>query len=151
MRHSSKCRVRGNLPKVTFLENNDPERRMQNLRLLVQGLPTHNRDLLVYLIKFLNKLSQQSAVNKMTSSNLATCWAPNLLKAGTWDMSMLTPQRTSQFKSWYSILFTSILLWKHWSTTSISCQLKRRKQIDPTASVLQAVPRYQFQEIFSIS
>jgi len=62
---------------------------MQNMRLLVQGLPPHNKNLLIYVIKFLNVVSQKSDLNKMTSTNLATCWSPNLLRAENESVSNL--------------------------------------------------------------
>jgi hypothetical protein len=57
---------------------------MRNLKILVQkGLPKNNRNVLLYIMKFLNKVSQFSDKNKMTVDNLATVWAPNLLRAET--------------------------------------------------------------------
>jgi len=68
----------------TFLKvgkNDDVEARTRNLRLLVQGLPKSNKNVLIYLMQFLNKLSKHSQNNKMTLTNIATCWAPNLLRS----------------------------------------------------------------------
>jgi len=64
-----------------FKKNSNADARLKNMRLLVQGLPPHNKNLLIFLVKFLHKVSQNSVLNKMTATNLATCWAPNLLKS----------------------------------------------------------------------
>lgn len=63
---------------------------------MIQELPPSNRELLIYLLKFLNKVSQHSDKNKMTIENLATCWAPNLLR----------------FQVYTSIFFFYIYIWK---------------------------------------
>jgi len=67
----------------TFLKvgkNDDSTARTRNLRMLVHGLPKSNKNVLIYLMQFLNKLSKHSQNNKMTLTNIATCWAPNLLR-----------------------------------------------------------------------
>lgn len=68
---------------ATFLkvqQNANHEVRLKNLRMLIQGLPKQHRNLLLHLMKFLGKVAEKSDFNKMTPSNLSTCWAPNLLK-----------------------------------------------------------------------
>lgn len=63
-----------------FLENPNQEVRLKNFHILIQRLPKGYKELCVYLFKFLNKVVQHSSKNMMTSRNLATCWAPNLLR-----------------------------------------------------------------------
>uniref|UniRef100_A0A672FN02 Rho-GAP domain-containing protein n=1 Tax=Salarias fasciatus TaxID=181472 RepID=A0A672FN02_SALFA len=53
--------------------------RTSALQLLSCLLPARNASCLCYLFDFLNKVSQRSAENLMTSSNLATIFAPCLL------------------------------------------------------------------------
>ncbi|XP_060922993.1 rho GTPase-activating protein 1 isoform X2 [Limanda limanda] len=49
------------------------------LKTLVESLPEENRTSLRYLITFLAQVSANSEVNKMTNSNLAVVFGPNLL------------------------------------------------------------------------
>lgn len=58
------------------------EQKLQTVKNLLKKLPTANRENLAYLMQFLGKLSKQPE-NKMSSSNIAICIAPNLL----WDSS----------------------------------------------------------------
>ena len=48
---------------------------------VVQDLPSPNKELLALLLNFLAKVAENSDVNKMTPANLATCFAPSLLRA----------------------------------------------------------------------
>jgi len=67
----------------TFLkvqQNTDADTRLTHLRLLIHKLPKQNRELLLYLCTFLKKVSEHADKNMMTSHNLATCWAPTLLR-----------------------------------------------------------------------
>lgn len=79
-------------------ENPDVEHRKSQLKLIIAKLPRVNRDVLYYLLSFLNDLSTHKEKTKMGVSNLgmsvhycvytkkyltfviATCWAPNLLR-----------------------------------------------------------------------
>jgi hypothetical protein len=56
--------------------NDDPT----GLRDLVDQLPQHNYDFLVYLIGFLGDIAELSEVNQMTPSNIAIVMGPNLLR-----------------------------------------------------------------------
>eukprot|EP01119_Soliformovum_irregulare_P014976 TRINITY_DN4162_c0_g1_i1.p1 TRINITY_DN4162_c0_g1~~TRINITY_DN4162_c0_g1_i1.p1 ORF type:complete len:561 (+),score=167.40 TRINITY_DN4162_c0_g1_i1:1839-3521(+) len=69
---------------ATFLKvakNSNEDLRRKNLRLLVQGLPSHNRFCLLYLLRFLKKYSENSLRTKMDATNLALCWGPNILRS----------------------------------------------------------------------
>jgi len=68
---------------IKVQKNEDKEARLKNLRILLWGLPSANRNLLLYLMKFLKTFAQHSDKTKMPPSNIALCWAPNLLKAET--------------------------------------------------------------------
>ncbi|XP_041085836.1 rho GTPase-activating protein 17a isoform X4 [Polyodon spathula] len=59
----------------------DPDKKLQALWVICDKLPKPNKANLRYLIKFLAKLAQESAVNKMTPSNIAIVLGPNLLWA----------------------------------------------------------------------
>ncbi|EGG14725.1 pleckstrin domain-containing protein [Cavenderia fasciculata] len=65
---------------IKVIKNSDKLQRMLHLRMLIYGLPKVNRDLVLYLMTFLNKVSSFSSSNKMTSANLAMVFAPNLLR-----------------------------------------------------------------------
>ncbi|XP_071964877.1 rho GTPase-activating protein 17-like isoform X2 [Antedon mediterranea] len=57
----------------------DSDTRLQTLWTIANKLPTYNDKNFRYLMKFLNKVSQHSEVNKMNTSNLALVIAPNIL------------------------------------------------------------------------
>ncbi|KAI3365561.1 hypothetical protein L3Q82_010646, partial [Scortum barcoo] len=61
----------------------DPDKRLQALWVVCDKLPKNNKTNLRYLVKFLDKLAQDSEVNKMTPSNIAIVLGPNLLWAKT--------------------------------------------------------------------
>jgi len=59
----------------------DGATRKRHLRRYVQQLPVLNRTVLEYLMKFLARVDEHSAENKMAVHNIATVFAPNLLKS----------------------------------------------------------------------
>lgn len=65
---------------VTAQQERDPNKRVRYLRQLISCLPKVNRATLKVLIEFLGRVEKHSEVNKMASHNLATVFAPNLLK-----------------------------------------------------------------------
>ncbi|KAN0029595.1 hypothetical protein ACTA71_007726 [Dictyostelium dimigraforme] len=65
---------------IKVIKNPDHLQRALHLRMLCYGLPKVNRDLVLSLMVFLNKISLNNRVNKMTSQNLATVFAPNILR-----------------------------------------------------------------------
>ena len=54
---------------------------MTNLRKLVNALPKSHKNLLSRLIRFLLRVSMHSEENKMSLSNLAIVFGPNLLRS----------------------------------------------------------------------
>src|SRR5688500_13947969 len=54
--------------------------RLNKLRELIERLPPINRALLKYLLEFLVMVCRNSEENKMTTSNLAIIFGPNLLQ-----------------------------------------------------------------------
>lgn len=65
---------------VTAQQERDPNKRLRYIRHLISCLPKVNRATLKTLIQFLGRVEKHSEVNKMASHNLATVFAPNLLK-----------------------------------------------------------------------
>lgn len=58
----------------------DSAKRVRYVRHLIKSLPEGNRETLKYLMAFLRRVEKYSDVNKMAIHNLATVFAPNLLK-----------------------------------------------------------------------
>ncbi|XP_013415832.1 rho GTPase-activating protein 35-like [Lingula anatina] len=58
----------------------DKTRRLQALREVLQKLPAGNYRVLKFIATHLNKVTTLSDVNCMTSTNLAICWWPTLLR-----------------------------------------------------------------------
>jgi hypothetical protein len=65
---------------VAAQQERDPNKRIRYIRHLISSLPQVNRSTLKYLIGFLARVEKFSDVNKMAVHNLATVFAPNLLK-----------------------------------------------------------------------
>uniref|UniRef100_UPI00358E76F3 rho GTPase-activating protein 44-like isoform X2 n=1 Tax=Myxine glutinosa TaxID=7769 RepID=UPI00358E76F3 len=57
----------------------DMDKRVQELKAVIETLPKANKENLRYLVKFLSRLCQSQDVNKMSPSNLAIVLGPNLL------------------------------------------------------------------------
>lgn len=65
------------------------EERSRNVKLILrEKLPVENYELFKYLIEFLAKVMECKDLNKMTSSNLAIVFGPNLIWAKDNQMSM---------------------------------------------------------------
>ena len=67
---------------VTTAESKAEEQRVWlfTMRSLVAALPVENQAVLKHLLALLHEVNSRSAVNKMSSSNLAIVFAPNLLR-----------------------------------------------------------------------
>ncbi|PRP87963.1 hypothetical protein PROFUN_02700 [Planoprotostelium fungivorum] len=65
---------------ITVNKNANETARKNNLRLMIRKLPDDNKKVFLFLMHHLHEISLHSEVNKMTADNLATCWAPNLLR-----------------------------------------------------------------------
>lgn len=63
------------------------ERKLRPLRNHIENLPHANRNLLRYLMLFLNEVATHSAHNKMAAANLAIVFAPNLLRPAVESVS----------------------------------------------------------------
>ena len=57
------------------------DKRLDNLSAIVGLFPEPNRSVVHYLLSFLAEVACEGARNKMTSLNLAVCFAPNLVRA----------------------------------------------------------------------
>jgi Rho GTPase-activating protein 1 len=65
------------------------EERSRNVKLILrEKLPVENYELFKYLIEFLGKIMERKDFNKMTSSNLAIVFGPNLVWAKQNQMSL---------------------------------------------------------------
>ncbi|XP_031626838.1 rho GTPase-activating protein 68F [Contarinia nasturtii] len=73
---------------VNFLEWPKEERSRNVKQMLREKLPVENYELFKYLIEFLVKVEECKDLNKMTSSNLAIVFGPNLVWAKHNQMSM---------------------------------------------------------------
>jgi len=64
----------------SFLEIKEEAKKLQVICYLINLLPVPNRDTLQMLLNLLNKVRDNSSVNKMDAFNLAMVFGPNLLK-----------------------------------------------------------------------
>jgi hypothetical protein len=73
---------------IDLTKVSDRTNRINSMREILSKLPQPNRETFLYIMKFLNSISKLSDINKMTASNLATVWGPNVLypPAGTVDL-----------------------------------------------------------------
>nr|XP_040031335.1 rho GTPase-activating protein 8-like isoform X2 [Gasterosteus aculeatus aculeatus] len=79
--------------QVQDLLNVESSLRVSRCQQMMESLPEHNFIVAKYLLGFLHMVSQQSIVNKMSSSNLACVFGVNLLWPGHAPLSLaaLTP------------------------------------------------------------
>ncbi|XP_067104705.1 rho GTPase-activating protein 1 [Osmerus mordax] len=64
---------------IVNFHNMDSSTQVSAMRSMLENLPEENYESLKFLIQFLALVSAQSEVNKMTNSNLAVVFGPNLL------------------------------------------------------------------------
>ena len=74
----------------------DEEEGIKKLYEITHSFPPSNLYTLAYLMNFLNKIAENSEVNKMTASNLAICFAPNLVYINPKDPSELITENSRQ-------------------------------------------------------
>lgn len=65
----------------------DPDRAVRTYQHLIKGLPSLNRQLLLYILDLLAVFAAKSDVNKMTTHNLAAIFQPGILSHPQHDMS----------------------------------------------------------------
>eukprot|EP00041_Stephanoeca_diplocostata_P016095 m.313010 g.313010 ORF g.313010 m.313010 type:complete len:281 (+) comp20252_c0_seq1:355-1197(+) len=78
---------------VAAMEHADEVKRNMELRKAILLLPKLHQDIVAYVIAFLNRIADNSEVNKMTSKNLAVCFEPNLFGIVDNITSLSTQQR----------------------------------------------------------
>ncbi|XP_075044292.1 rho GTPase-activating protein 1 [Mixophyes fleayi] len=66
---------------VVGFSNIEPEKKVESTREILKTLPEDNYEVLRFLTAFLVEVSARSAENKMTNTNLAVVFGPNLLWA----------------------------------------------------------------------
>ncbi|XP_076359326.1 stAR-related lipid transfer protein 13-like isoform X2 [Tachypleus tridentatus] len=69
------------------------EHRKEATQAVVLLMPDVNREVLQYLLTFLQEVSQYSDKNQMTSTNLAVCFAPSLFHLSTLRSASVSPRR----------------------------------------------------------
>lgn len=74
---------------VQFAEWTTEEQRSRNVKqILREKLPEENYELFKYIVEFLGKIMERKDFNKMTSSNLAIVFGPNLVWPKQAQMSL---------------------------------------------------------------
>jgi hypothetical protein len=69
------------LMEAVRAEHKTKEELVQAVMTVIRDVPSPHRECLGFIIHFLKRVSANSDVNKMTPANLATCFAPSLLRA----------------------------------------------------------------------
>lgn len=82
---------------MRFQELDQSEKLTQARTLLVERLPEDNYELLKYIVEFLAKVIDRSDLNKMTASNLAIVFGPNLLWSRQEQASLASITHINQF------------------------------------------------------
>ncbi|PWA20353.1 hypothetical protein CCH79_00003854 [Gambusia affinis] len=81
---------------VEAFKINDREQRFQTMKDVLRRFPRENYEVFKYVISHLNKVSQNSKSNLMTSENLSICFWPTLMRPDFTTMDALTATRTYQ-------------------------------------------------------
>ncbi|XP_048016328.1 rho GTPase-activating protein 35 [Megalobrama amblycephala] len=81
---------------VEAFKINDREQRLHTMKDVLRRFPRENYDVFKYVITHLNKVSQNSRLNLMTSENLSICFWPTLMRPDFTTMDALTATRTYQ-------------------------------------------------------
>ncbi|KAM4741999.1 rho GTPase-activating protein 35 [Anableps anableps] len=81
---------------VEAFKINDREQRFQTMKDVLRHFPRENYEVFKYVISHLNKVSQNSKSNLMTSENLSICFWPTLMRPDFTTMDALTATRTYQ-------------------------------------------------------
>ncbi|XP_030634540.1 rho GTPase-activating protein 35 isoform X2 [Chanos chanos] len=81
---------------VEAFKINDREQRLHTMKDVLRRFPRENYEVFKYVITHLNKVSQNSKVNLMTSDNLSICFWPTLMRPDFTTMDALTATRTYQ-------------------------------------------------------
>ncbi|KAL3173432.1 hypothetical protein MRX96_042096 [Rhipicephalus microplus] len=82
---------------MSFQELDQSEKLVQARTLLLERLPEDNYELLKYIVEFLAKVIDRSDLNKMTASNLAIVFGPNLLWSRQEQASLISITHINQF------------------------------------------------------
>ncbi|EEC10256.1 conserved hypothetical protein [Ixodes scapularis] len=82
---------------MRFQELDQSEKLAQARALLLERLPDDNYELLKYIVEFLAKVRSMSDLNKMTASNLAIVFGPNLLWSREEQASLSSITHINQF------------------------------------------------------
>ncbi|GIX74998.1 rho GTPase-activating protein 7 [Caerostris extrusa] len=67
--------------------------RLDAIRAALMLIPDENREVLQSLLEFLNEVCQHSAINQMTATNIAVCFAPSLFQMSPARSASSSPRR----------------------------------------------------------
>uniref|UniRef100_A0A8C2FSC8 Rho GTPase-activating protein 35 n=2 Tax=Cyprinus carpio TaxID=7962 RepID=A0A8C2FSC8_CYPCA len=81
---------------VEAFKISDREQRLHTMKDVLRRFPRENYEVFKYVITHLNKVSQNSRLNLMTSENLSICFWPTLMRPDFTTMDALTATRTYQ-------------------------------------------------------
>lgn len=73
---------------VVSLQNLPKEERLEFVKTVINKLPEQNYAVLKHLIEFLSMVMECSCLNKMTASNLAVVFGPNLIRSRDTSLSL---------------------------------------------------------------
>uniref|UniRef100_A0A3Q2DJC5 Rho GTPase-activating protein 35-like n=1 Tax=Cyprinodon variegatus TaxID=28743 RepID=A0A3Q2DJC5_CYPVA len=82
--------------QVELLDAFSKEQRLYAMKDVLRKFPRENYDVFRYVVSHLNRVSQLSRVNLMTSDNLSICFWPTLMRPDFTTMDALTATRTYQ-------------------------------------------------------
>uniref|UniRef100_A0A0V0GA13 Putative cdc42 rho gtpase-activating protein n=1 Tax=Triatoma dimidiata TaxID=72491 RepID=A0A0V0GA13_TRIDM len=75
--------------EITLFPSISKDERPRHVKILIlEKLPEDNYKVLKYIVQFLSKVMDRCDLNKMTSSNLAVVFGPNLIRSPTGQLSL---------------------------------------------------------------
>lgn len=99
---------------LPFTRVSDTNARLQALWQVSRRLPKANFDNLLYLTKFLWKLTASSESNKMSSQNIAIAMAPSLIWAPTIEGDESTLGLNMTAANLHSVIVDSLVNYAEW-------------------------------------
>lgn len=116
--------------------------RLECIKKIIGYLPPRNYTLLVYLVKFLIIITAHSSANKMTSSNLATVFAPNLLKSPNDDVQTTIEDQPHASSMMQTMIDDFGFLFKEIKDEKFDFEYYSKGETPPTPASLPVSPRH---------